>query len=241
MRICIITDNEYLYNGFRRIASTLATEYKFDYFYSSVNTIFRDKYSSKKEFFPICLREQTEEFYSRYDLFISIHCKQLFPKELFENHRCINVHPGFNPYNRGWFPQVFSIINKKPIGVTIHEIDQELDHGPIITQKALTICENETSIDVYRRILELELQLIEENLKDILDENYCTFKTEEGNINYKRDFEKLCKLNLNQVSTVGETIDLLRALTHGPYKNAYFEDEKGKKVYVSINLVVEDE
>jgi hypothetical protein len=45
-----------------------------------------------------------------YDVIISWHCRQIFPKELIERVRCINIHPGFNPYNRGYFPHVFSDI-----------------------------------------------------------------------------------------------------------------------------------
>ncbi len=84
---------------------------------------------------PICLKECDNSFFDKYILFISLHCKQIFPQRLTDNYRCINIHPGYNPYNRGWFPQVFSILNKNTAGVTIHEIDQELDHGPIIYQE----------------------------------------------------------------------------------------------------------
>ena len=36
-----------------------------------------------------------------YQLVISVHCKQIFPKRLVENVLCINLHPGYNPFNRG--------------------------------------------------------------------------------------------------------------------------------------------
>ena len=69
---------------------------------------------------------------NNYNLIISLHCKQIFPSNLVKSITCINIHPGYNPYNRGWFPQVFSIINSKPIGATIHVMDENIDHGPII-------------------------------------------------------------------------------------------------------------
>ena len=58
----------------------------------------------------------------------------------------------------------------------------------------------------------------------------------EGNINYKEDFDRFCKINLNKEGTFGEFIDLLRATTFAKYDNAYFVDEEGNKVFVSINL-----
>lgn len=39
---------------------------------------------------------------------------------------------------------------------------------------------------------------------------------------------------------IGDAIDLLRALTHAPYKNAYFMTKDKKKVYLSLEMSVED-
>ncbi len=143
-----------------------------------------------------------------YDLVFSLHCKQLFPSDIVNNVRCINVHPGLNPHNRGWFPQVFSIINKLPIGVTIHEMDEELDHGPIIVQKELVIKIWETSYDVYKRIQELEIELIKENLLRIINNNYKAFlPVSEGNINLKKDFNELCEIDLDKKVSYREAID----------------------------------
>lgn len=175
---------------------------------------------------------------ANYDLVISAHCKQLFPSQLTNGVRCVNVHPGFNPFNRGWFPQVFSIINKLPAGATIHEIDEQLDHGGIIAQETVPSYAWDTSIDIYNRVLEKELQLLRENLPSIIANTaIATAPKEEGNLNLKKDYNDLCELDLSKKQTVGSTIDLLRALTHGEYQNAYYIDvASGKKVYVSVSL-----
>ena len=236
MKICIFTDNAYIYEGFCALLPRFP-EHTFDFFYSPVNRAF----SPRENFRPLRLREQNAEFYDRYDLFLSLHSKQLFPDELVENHLCINVHPGLNPHNRGWFPQVFSILNGLPIGVTIHRMDTELDHGPILWQEELPIYPQDTSKDVYDRILAKELELLDRHLGDILTGSYTlTPMAEEGNINYKADFDALCPIDLSEPATYGQVIDRLRALTHAPYQNAYFVDADGKKVYVGITLRKED-
>lgn len=236
MNICIFTDNAYIYEGFCALLPRFP-EHTFDFFYSPVNRAF----SPRENFRPLRLREQNAEFYDRYDLFLSLHSKQLFPDELVENHLCINVHPGLNPHNRGWFPQVFSILNGLPIGVTIHRMDTELDHGPILWQEELPIYPQDTSKDVYDRILAKELELLDRHLGDILTGRYTlTPMAEEGNINYKADFDALCPIDLSEPATYGQVIDRLRALTHAPYQNAYFVDADGKKVYVGITLRKED-
>ena len=237
MKICVFTDNSYIYEGFSALLPRF-TEHTFDFFYSPWNRAF----SPRENFRPLRLKDQGRDFYESYDLFLSLHSKQLFPTELVENHLCINVHPGLNPFNRGWFPQVFSILNGLPCGVTIHKMDAELDHGPILWQEEVPLLASDTSKDIYDRILKKELELLENHLGDLLAGNYSlTPMPHEGNINYKADFDALCRIDRDEPATYGAVIDRLRALTHAPYENAYFIDDDGKKVYVGIILRKEDE
>ncbi len=235
MNICVITDNEYIYNEFQNLIKD--SLHRFTFFYSYKNAAFLKKYSESNSFRPINLKEEDDTFFSKYGLFFSLHCKQLFPSKLVDKYRCINIHPGLNPFNRGWFPQVFSIINKKPIGVTIHEMDNQLDHGPIIYQKEINIKQEETSYDIYCRIQRLEIEMLKLHLDDLILGKYKSYPMkDEGNINYMHDFKSLCKIELNQIGTFGEFIDILRATTFNKYDNSYFMDNDGNKIYVSINL-----
>lgn len=237
-RVCVITDNTFLFKEMCNIIKEpIYSKFKFDFFYSDINNDFKKKYEFMDDFLPISLKKCDETFFQNYCLFLSLHCKQIFPQVLTDNYRCINIHPGYNPYNRGWFPQVFSILNKQDAGVTIHEIDRELDHGPIIFQEKIEIKNSDTSYDVYVKIQELEIKLLKEHLIELLENKYVAEEMkEEGNINLKKDFDDLCKIELDQVTTYKEVIDKLRALTFNGYKNAYFIDELGKKVYISISL-----
>lgn len=238
--ILVITDNLFIFEEFKKI--TFQPVYKkinFDYRFSKNNTtLINKKYD---DFMPIDLKKDYIELINKYELIISLHCKQIFPSELVNNIRCINIHPGLNPYNRGWFPQVFSIINKFPIGVTIHEMDEQLNHGPIIIQKELKIYDWETSYDVYKRILLLEIELLRENLVKIIYNDYKAYPPNlEGNLNYKKDFAKLCEIDLDKKVTYREAIEYLRAMSFKGYKNAYFYDEDGNKIFVEIELEVGD-
>lgn len=121
-------------------------------------------------------------------------------------------------------------------GVTIHEIDAKLDHGPIIVQLEYNIKDWDTSASVYEALMRIERDLLLENFERILNRGYDTFIPEEGNVNYFRDYRQLLEINLEEVGTYHDLINKLRALTHPPYKNAYFIDSAGNKVFVSINL-----
>ena len=242
MKVCVITDNLFIFEKFTELLKEReeGTD-QFDFYYTSWNESLKKRFEKDSSMKPILLKQAEDSFFDAYDLFISLHCKQIFPKKMVEEHTCINVHPGLNPYNRGWFPQVFGIINKLPIGVTIHFMDQELDHGPILYQKRIELREDDTSLDVYDRILDTEIELLRLHLDEILAGTYEAVPMEsEGNINLKKDFDALCELDLDKTATYREVIDHLRALTHAPYNNAYFFDRDGNKVYIGVSLKKEE-
>jgi methionyl-tRNA formyltransferase len=186
---------------------------------------------------PLDVNRDIDFIVNQYGLVISIHCKQIFSAALISRVRCVNVHPGYNPYNRGWFPHVFSMVNGKKAGVTIHEIDEQLDHGAIIVQREVIIQPWDTSETVYENLMRLESELLLEWFVKIRDRSYVPYlPSEEGNLNNQKDYELLRRLDLDRVGHFGEFLNILRALTHGAYKNAYFIDEMGQRIYVRVEL-----
>ncbi len=235
--ILVVSDNLTLINTFHFLVKEM-NSVKVSYACSKSNIALLENKLLKVKIEPIVLKEEYAKVIQKYDLVFSLHCKQLFPNELVQKVKCINVHPGLNPYNRGWFPQVFSILNGMKAGATIHEIDEQLDHGAIIAQKEIIIDKWDTSLTAYNKIQAAEIELLKENLPAILIGGYKSKLAEqEGNVNLKKDFSALCSIDLEKQVTLNEAIDYLRAMTHGEYKNAYLIDKKtGKKVFVSIDL-----
>jgi methionyl-tRNA formyltransferase len=126
-------------------------------------------------------------------------------------------------------------------GVTIHEIDEHIDHGPIILQREYRIKSWDTSGSAYSNIMKLERDLLLEHFPSIRDGAYrASPPATGGNINYKKDFEKLKRLDLDQSGTFGEFLNRLRALSHEEYRNAFFVDEEGNLVFVRVILEVEN-
>lgn len=240
MRVLILTDNEVIYQNMKKIFTLKKFANHLFQFMFSYNNAYFMKNLKNRGFLPVNLKVSYKEIMNNFDLVISAYCKQIFPTDLVNNIRCVNIHPGLNPFNRGWYPQVFSIINKLPCGVTIHEMDEFVDHGPIIVQKEIKIEQYETSSDVYKRLLQTSIRLIKENLGNIIDENYKVSQTSfEGNLNLRRDFVNLLEVDMDKISTYREVIDFLRAMTFKGYNNAYFYDNKGEKVFLEINLIKE--
>lgn len=183
-------------------------------------------------------KDDIEFIKTNFDLVFSVHCHQIFPVDLVNNIKCINLHPGYNPITRGWFPQVFSIIHKLPVGATIHEIDSEIDHGGIITRALVHKETFDTSKSLYNKIVEKEMELFDTWIEKIINNDYNVILPEEkGNLYFKKDYNRLLELDLNEMISIGDFIDRLRALTYEGFDNAYFLDpETGRRIYVEIKL-----
>lgn len=239
--ILILSDNPFLCSGFNKILEKYGfIEHNFEFAISPFSN--NQDFDVKTKMIDLKNKNDIKLILDKYDLIISVHCKQFFPKEVVGNVRCINVHPGYNPINRGWFPQVFSIIHDLPIGATIHEIDEKLDHGPIIARSLVEKYDYDTSETLYDRVIISELELIDEYLPLILKNQYSvTIPENEGQLFLKKDFNNLLEIDLEKNYTAGEFIKKLRALTHGGHKNAYYFDKKsGKKVFISVKITVDE-
>jgi phosphoribosylglycinamide formyltransferase-1 len=72
-------------------------------------------------------------------------------------HRILNTHPALLPAFPGAHavPQALAH-GVKLTGVTIHFVDEEVDHGPIIFQEAVPVAEDDTEDSLQRRIQAIE-------------------------------------------------------------------------------------
>lgn len=235
MKIFIVTDNVFWLNSLIEVFSK--KKHQVSFFCSPKGKhIFEDEIE-RGIVKVINLKTNCEYLIANFELGFSFHCKQIFPREIVENVRCINVHPGFNPFNRGWFPQVFSILNKKPVGATIHLMDAEIDHGDVLFQRVVDVFSWDTSKDIYNRIIEAEYELFIDNIDSLIEGSYTGIKVnDEGNYNSICDYRRLQEIDLKKQTTMEEAIDFLRAMTHSPYKNAYYITDKKEKIFISLNI-----
>ncbi len=205
--------------------------------FSPINRAFAGRYSSDPTFRPFDIKRDWNEAAASFRLIFSAHCKQIFPAALVNKVRCVNLHPGLLPWNRGWFPQVFAILEGLPLGATLHEIDSELDHGAILDREAVPLYPWDTSESAYARVLQAERTLLARSLGPLLAGTLQGKPPEkEGQIRWKRDFDALCELDLNATGTFNEFLNRLRALTHGEFRNAWFRAPDGGKVFVRVVL-----
>jgi phosphoribosylglycinamide formyltransferase-1 len=84
--------------------------------------------------------------------------------------RIINVHPSLLPSFKGLDAQRQAIeYGVKVSGCTVHFVDEDLDHGAIILQKAVEVSDGDTAENLAAKILEHEHALYVEAIKKIVE------------------------------------------------------------------------
>lgn len=75
--------------------------------------------------------------------------------------KVINIHPALLPSFRGTHGQQQAVEwGVRVSGCTVHFVDEDVDHGPVLLQAALALDAKETEETLSRRILAVEHQLL---------------------------------------------------------------------------------
>jgi phosphoribosylglycinamide formyltransferase-1 len=92
---------------------------------------------------------------------------QAFPQ------RIINVHPSLLPAFPGMDAQRQALdYGAKITGCTVHFVDEDLDHGPIILQRAVPVLDTDDVTSLSARILEQEHIAYSEAIRMVLEGGY---------------------------------------------------------------------
>jgi len=154
----------------------------------------------------------------------------------------INLHPAYLPYNRGAYPNVWSIVERTPAGVTLHYIDAGVDTGDIVAQRQVPIEPVDTGETLYRKLEQACVELFKETWPLIRSGQASRIRqrSDEGSYHRTRDVERIDHIDLDRKYTARELIDVIRARTFPPYPGGYFIHQ-GRKVYLRLQLLPEEQ
>jgi methionyl-tRNA formyltransferase len=99
------------------------------------------------------------------DFIISFGYRYILDQEVIKkfHKKIINLHISYLPWNRGSDPNIWSILEDTPKGVSIHFIDEGIDTGYLLAQKRVDLYPDDTLRSSYDRLKqEIEKLLIEE-------------------------------------------------------------------------------
>ncbi|MEK7459031.1 MAG: methionyl-tRNA formyltransferase [Patescibacteria group bacterium] len=106
------------------------------------------------------------------DVFVVIAYGRIIPQAVLDipPHGCVNVHPSLLPLLRGPSPIISAIANGDDVtGVTIMQLDADMDHGPILAQTSFAITPDETATSLTQKVVQHGAPLLTDTLKGYVD------------------------------------------------------------------------
>lgn len=90
----------------------------------------------------------------RWEYVVSFGYRHILRRDVLEifGSRAVNLHISLLPYNRGAHPNLWSVIDTTPGGVTIHHIDEGVDTGDIVAQRRVDLQPGDTLRTSYERL-----------------------------------------------------------------------------------------
>lgn len=155
------------------------------------------------------------------DTAVSVHYPVILEKETIQRYRKVyNLHPGFLPWGRGWYPVFWALFRGEPAGATLHEIDEGLDQGPIVKQIAVQVRPDDDGQSLHERVMLAEGSLLEFMWSELRKGTVPPAVSQDlskGSYHTKKEFDQW-KRNppLNKMSPK-ELLDLIRALSYRGY------------------------
>ncbi len=147
---------------------------------------------------------------NRFDIFVVASYGKIIPQNILDlpKYKTINIHPSLLPKLRGASPIQSAILRENETGITIIELDADVDHGPILAQKKIDMdwppyaedAEKKLGIEGGRLLAQIFPDLASGKIKGV-EQNHseATFSEKiekvDGEINLNDDAE----LNLRKI------------------------------------------
>lgn len=175
----------------------------------------------------------------RADLGVSVSFGYILPKAVLEAlpAGCINLHTGYLPYNRGAYPNVWSIVESTPAGVTLHYLDEGIDTGDILARREVAVEPVDTGQTLFEKLEEAALRLFQETWPAVLSGRAARTPQDStpGSSHRVADVAQIDEIDLDRTYRAGDLLDVLRARTFPPHSGAFFR-VGGRRVFLSLDL-----
>ncbi|HVK21034.1 MAG TPA: methionyl-tRNA formyltransferase [Actinokineospora sp.] len=156
------------------------------------------------------------------DLIVANNWRTYIPPKIFTLPRrgTLNVHDSLLPAYAGFSPLIWALINgEKEVGLTAHMMDDELDAGAVVLQRAIPVGDRDTTTDLFHKTIDLIAPVVSESL-DLIATGTAVLTPQDrskATFFHKRAIED----SLIDWTWTAEELDrLVRALSD-PYPNAF--------------------
>ena len=168
------------------------------------------------------------------DLFVVVAFRVL-PKNILQIPRLgsVNLHASLLPQYRGAAPIHRAVMNgDTTTGATVFFLDERVDTGNFIKQRSISIGENETTGELYSRLMHMGAELLSESVALIQEGNVQVHpQNHELATSAPKLFSSDCKIDFSKPSS--QVHNQIRGLS--PFPTAFtFVDGKRLKVFESL-------
>ena len=177
-------------------------------------------------------------------VFIVASYGKIIPKKIIDipKHGILNIHPSLLPKYRGPSPlQTAMLEDAKSSGITIMKIDEEMDHGSIISQKIVNIDEWPTYEEYEELMARVGANLVAEVLPSWISGSIGAKEQDHANASYTKKIQKddasahADILNLDSISSEDQyTIFRKIQAYHGWPQVFFLAERKGQRIRVKI-------
>lgn len=88
--------------------------------------------------------------------------------------RCLNIHPSLLPKYKGLDTHRRVLeAGEREHGASVHFVDEELDHGPVLAQERVPVCPDDTPESLAARVREVEHRLYPQALR-MVEQDHST-------------------------------------------------------------------
>lgn len=173
----------------------------------------------------------------RYDWIVGAGFRYIVPEDILERvDSACNVHTSYLPWGRGAHPNVWSIVDDEPAGVTVHEMTAGLDRGPIYAQERVSVSFGDVGRDVHERLEDAAVDLFTRTWPAMRSGSLQPYPQPPGGTYHRsEELRWLAAIDLNDRVTWRHALNVLRALTFPPHENLVVEDH-GRQYHVEIRL-----
>lgn len=164
---------------------------------------------------------ELEDAYNIKDMiFLSLEFDQIIIPERFQTTELYNIHFSLLPKYRGCYTSILPILHdEKYTGVTLHKIRSGIDTGEIIAQEVVEIGANDTSLDLYKILIESGTKVVRENLLKLINNTFTTIPQEKiKSTYYSRNYIDYSTLELEVQQTGNQVKNQIRAFNFRPYQ-----------------------
>lgn len=143
----------------------------------------------------------------------------------------LGMHPTLLPQGRGRASIPWAIIKNLPeTGVTLFQLDEGVDTGPILAQERLPLAPDETATRLYERVAKAHQTLISKIWSDLVNDQIQPIP-QDPSVASVWPARTPADGQIHPSMTVEEADRLVRATTH-PYPGAFWQEDQDKIIRI---------